>query len=95
MSSVAKSSPVLDLASNGDASLFLEMRDAFSQLDHEPLRQVLLDSLAAEKESVQAIARSFGGFLAGSQPSTFAGAFLLLTKKPTTPRCPWKAWPIA
>ena len=68
MSSVAKPSPVLDLASNGDASLFLEMRDAFSQLEHEPLRQVLLDSLAAEKESVQAIARSFGGFLAGSQP---------------------------
>jgi len=73
MSSVAKSIPAFsgadfDLASNGDASLFLEMRDAFSQLDHEPLRQVLLDSLAAEKESVQAIARSFGGFLAGSQP---------------------------
>jgi hypothetical protein len=68
MSSVAKPSPVLDLASNGDASLFLEMRDAFSQLDHEPLRQVLIESLEAEKESVQAIARSFGGFLAGKQP---------------------------
>jgi hypothetical protein len=44
------------------------MRDAYSQLDHEPLRQVLLDSLNAEKESVQAIARSFGGFLAACQP---------------------------
>ena len=58
---------VLDIASNGDASLFLGMQDAYSQLDHQPLRQVLLDSLAAEKESVQAIARSFGGFLAGTQ----------------------------
>jgi len=73
MSSVAKpipglSGPVLDIASNGDAALFLGMQDAFSQLEHEPLRQVLLDSLAAEKESVQAIARSFAGFLAGTQP---------------------------
>lgn len=67
MSSVAKPSPVFDIASNGEAALFLEMQDAYSQLEHEPLRQVLLDSLAAEKESVQAIARSFGGFLAGTQ----------------------------
>lgn len=73
MSSVAKSIPAFsgadfDIQSNGDVSLFLGMQDAFSQLDHEPLRQALLDSLAAEKESVQAIAQSFADFLAGSQP---------------------------
>jgi len=58
----------LDIESNGDASLFLGMQDAYSQLDHQPLRQVLLDSLYAEKDSIQAIARSFGRFLAGIQP---------------------------
>jgi len=73
MSSVAKPAPALpgpplDMASNGDASLFLGMQDAFNQLDHEPLRRVLLDSLEAEKQSMQAIARSFGHFLAGIQP---------------------------
>ncbi len=73
MSSVANSKPAasgagFDIAANGDAALFLEMQDAYSQLEHEPLRKVLLDSLAAEKESIQAIARCFGGFLAGPQP---------------------------
>lgn len=56
------------MKANGDASLFLGMHDAYSQLDHAPLRQVLLDSMIAEKESVQAIARGFAGFLAGVQP---------------------------
>jgi hypothetical protein len=73
MSGVSKTNPGLpgvgvDISASGDASLLLGMRDAYGQLDHEPLRQVLLDSLEAEKESVQAIARSFGSFLAGVQP---------------------------
>jgi hypothetical protein len=55
------------IASDGETALFLGMQDAYSQLEHEPLRQVLLDSLAAERESIQAIARSFAGFLAGVQ----------------------------
>jgi hypothetical protein len=52
----------------GDAVLIEEMRDAFGQLDHEPLRNVLFESLAAETESMQAILRGFSGFLEGCQP---------------------------
>jgi len=48
-------------------ALFVEMKDAFSQLDHVPLREVLLESLDAERESIQAIARSFSTFLSGRQ----------------------------
>ncbi|HTP26002.1 MAG TPA: hypothetical protein VMK12_10125 [Anaeromyxobacteraceae bacterium] len=72
MENVANTTPemsgaVINLASNGDASLFTEMREAFEQLDHEPLRGILLDSLISERHSVQAIARGFAGFLAGIQ----------------------------
>lgn len=66
-SNTGLSETVVHAASAGDATLFTEMKDAFSQLDHEPLREVLLDSLDAEKESISAIARSFAGFLAGRQ----------------------------
>ena len=88
MSSAAKSTPgysgaVFDIASNGDAALFVEMQDAYSQLEHEPLRQVLLDSLAAEKESVQAIARSFGGFLASRQALDIRRQFFASWQKTT------------
>jgi len=68
LSNVTNSREVLDIASNGDTALFSGMHDAYAQLDHQPLRQVLLDSLHAEKEPVLAIARSFGGFLASVQP---------------------------
>ncbi len=66
-SNLGLSDAVFDIKANGDATLFHEMHDAFGQLEHEPLRQVLLDSLAAEKESIQAISRSFAGFLADRQ----------------------------
>ena len=73
MSSAAKPAPALsgavsDMRTHGEASLFLGMQDAYSQLDHLPLRRVLLESLMAEQESVQAIAHSFGAFLAAVQP---------------------------
>ncbi|MBW4626280.1 MAG: hypothetical protein KME49_12445 [Brasilonema octagenarum HA4186-MV1] len=41
---------------------FTEMQDAFSQLEHQPLRKVLLDSLQAEQDSVRAIDASFQNF---------------------------------
>jgi hypothetical protein len=66
-SNTGLSETVVHGASEGDVTLFTEMRDAYSQLDHEPLREVLMDSLYAEKESIGAIARSFDGFLAGRQ----------------------------
>jgi hypothetical protein len=43
--------------------MFTEMEDAFSQLEHEPLRAVLLDSLRSEKESVRIIGESFAHFV--------------------------------
>lgn len=43
-------------------NLFIEMEDAFSQLEHKPLREVLLDSVRAEERSVQAIDASFRRF---------------------------------
>jgi len=43
-------------------NLFVEMEDAFSQLEHLPLRKVLLDSMEAERESVRAIHESFEHF---------------------------------
>jgi hypothetical protein len=72
VSSVAKPNPdssgtVFDLAPNGEAALFPGIHDAYGQLGHGPLRQVLFDSLAAERESVPAIARSSGGFLVWTQ----------------------------
>ncbi|MGC4090073.1 MAG: hypothetical protein QM756_19765 [Polyangiaceae bacterium] len=48
--------------------LFVEMKEAFSQLDHEPLKEVLLDSLDAERESILAVAHGFSSFLRGAQP---------------------------
>ncbi|HEY3593097.1 MAG TPA: hypothetical protein VGL13_04465 [Polyangiaceae bacterium] len=50
------------VAKSGTATLFKEMEEAFSQLDHAPLREVLLDSVQAEQESVEAIASSFARF---------------------------------
>jgi hypothetical protein len=52
---------------NESAALFVEMKDAFSQLDHQPLKEVLLESLEAERESIKAVARSFSTFLGGRQ----------------------------
>jgi hypothetical protein len=49
---------------DGGVRLLHEMEDAFSQLEHAPLREVLIESIAAERESVQAIARSFADFTA-------------------------------
>ncbi|WP_437616384.1 hypothetical protein WMF20_21375 [Sorangium sp. So ce834] len=43
-------------------NLFVEMEDAFSQLEHKPLRDVLLDSVRAEERAVQAINASFRRF---------------------------------
>jgi hypothetical protein len=65
----------------GDAVLCAEMRDAFGQLDHEPLREVLFDSLAAETESMHAIMRSFSGFLEGIQPSDIRRRFFASWQK--------------
>jgi hypothetical protein len=65
----------------GDAVLIAEMRDAFGQLDHAPLREVLLESLAAETESVQAIMRGFSGFLEASQSSDIRRRFFASWQK--------------
>jgi len=56
-SAVATSRPA-----SGTVGLFREMEEAFSQLDHLPLRKVLLDSVTAEREAVEAIASSFERF---------------------------------
>jgi len=48
--------------------MFVEMEDAFSQLEHLPLRGVLLDSLRSESESVRAISESFVHFLRAKHP---------------------------
>lgn len=47
---------------HGKKNFFTEMQDAFSQLQHEPLRKMLLDSLQAEQDSVRAIDASFQSF---------------------------------
>jgi len=47
----------------GEQILFREMRDAFEQLEHVPLRDALLESLELERESIRAIAESFTTFL--------------------------------
>jgi len=60
--------PVLDITANGGAALFTEMQDAFSQLEHEPLRCVLMESLDAEQASMHMIAEGFAGFLEYCQP---------------------------
>ena len=60
--------PVLDITANGGAVLFTEMQDAFHQLEHQPLRQVLLESLDAEHASMRMIAEGFAGFLECCQP---------------------------
>lgn len=52
----------------GKRNLFSEMEDAFSQLKHMPLRQLLLDSLQTEQDSVHAIANSFERITAQKQP---------------------------
>jgi len=64
---LSSSDDSVDLATGGEPTLVREMRDAFSQLDHEPLRQVLLDSMDAERPALRAVARGFGGFLARCQ----------------------------
>jgi hypothetical protein len=64
----APSEPAFDLAAGGEPALAAKMRDAFAQLEDAPLRQVLVDSMDAERGALEAIARSFAGFLAGRQP---------------------------
>lgn len=59
--------PALDNSLNGELALNVRMRDAFDQLDHERLRDVLVESLDAEQAAVHVIANSFDGFLAGCQ----------------------------
>jgi len=46
-----------------EATLLTEMESAFNQLEHEPLRTVLLDSLSSERDAVRAIGDSFSGFV--------------------------------
>jgi hypothetical protein len=65
----------------GDTLLLAEMRDAFAQLDQKPLRNVLLESLAAETESLQAILRGFSGFLEAIQPSEIRRRFFASWQK--------------
>lgn len=60
--------PVLDITTNGHAALFTEMQDAFGQLEHAPLRQVLLESMDAEQASMHMIAEGFAGFLERCHP---------------------------
>jgi hypothetical protein len=70
-----------DLSTNGEAALFVEMEDAYSQLEDQALREVLLDSLDLEKESVRAIARGFGGFLADCEPTNIRRQFFASWQK--------------
>lgn len=74
-------SVVQKVGSNGDVVLFHEMHDAFGQLDHEPLREVLLSSLEAERESIEAIARSFTGFVARKQSAEIRRRFFASWQK--------------
>jgi hypothetical protein len=79
---VPNSSPIgLAPGLRGDVVLIEEMRDAFGQLDHEPLRNVLFESLAAETESMQAILRGFSGFLEGCQPLDIGRRFFASWQK--------------
>ena len=59
--------PALDVSLNGELALNVRMREAFDQLDHARLRDVLIESLDAEQAAVHVIAHSFDGFLAGCQ----------------------------
>ncbi len=45
-----------------EKTFFTEMQDAFSQLEHESLRKVLLDTLQTEQDLVSAIDASFRNF---------------------------------
>jgi hypothetical protein len=72
-----------DIARHGDVSLFTEMHEAYGQLEHEPLRDALLESLEAERESVQAIARGFAGFVQSRQAVDIRRRFFASWQKTT------------
>lgn len=63
------------LPSKAETAMFVEMEDAFNQLEHLPLREVLLDSLKAESDSVRAISDSFVHFLEGEHPTEVRRTF--------------------
>ena len=67
--------------SGGTVGLFREMEEAFKQLDHEPLREVLLDSMAAEPEAVEAIASSFERFTQKKYPLEIRQTFFASWQK--------------
>ena len=55
-SSHLKAAKIVDLSEH--------MADAFAQLEHPALREVLLESVAAERESIEHIRNSFVNFTA-------------------------------
>lgn len=77
---IAVKKPTSALA-NGTGTLFREMEDAFGQLEHVPLREVLLDSMYAERESVQAIASSFERFTEKKQSLAIRQTFFASWQK--------------